>query len=75
MTRALKILKIRGYKGGGAIFHSNITDLACVKILKVKMSYFRAKLTYFWARKVRKQVPISIKIAANIELGQNVKIS
>ena len=39
-------------KRGGAIFHFNVTDLACVKILKVKVSYFRVNLETFCARKV-----------------------
>ena len=39
-------------KRGGAIFHFNVTDLACVKILKVKISYFRVNLETFCARKV-----------------------
>ena len=40
------------FKRGGAIFHFNVTDLACVKILKVKISYFRVNLETFCARKV-----------------------
>ena len=39
-------------KGGGANFHFNVTDLACVKILKVKISYFWVNLETFCARKV-----------------------
>ena len=59
---------------GGPIFHFNVIDLACVKILKVKISYFLVHLETFCARKMENTVVISIKIAGKTELRQNVKI-
>ena len=49
---SLKPSEFVAFRGGGAISHNNVTDLACVKISKVKISYFRVKLETFCARKV-----------------------
>ena len=48
----LKPSEFVAFKRAGAIFHFNVTDLACVKILKVKISYFRVNLETFCAQKV-----------------------
>ena len=46
MKRILKILKNCVYKGEGVLFFIfNVTELACVKILKVTTSYFRVELS------------------------------
>ena len=62
------------FKKGGGIFHFNVTDLACVKILKVKISHFRVNLEHFVLEKLENTIVIFIKIAAKTELRQNDKI-